>query len=269
MNWYFYKVFIPLNLAFIIGLLLLFFGFISVHPGLIFFSWVLIGPIGIGVGYHRLFSHRQFETNQIFEALLAVLGTLAAYAPVLYWSANHRYHHKHSDTELDPSSPEKYGFWESFLWYRLRQSALNKIDINNYCVKKIIKNPVLRIINKNFLVINVFVSLLLLLISPTAFFSAYIFPVFIEHLRINLVSSLSHLPLPLNYRNFSTKDNSYNNIILGYLTFGFAWHNNHHHNERQVNLSYNWWEVDLEGAFAQLISKKQKLHGKVPQNSAT
>lgn len=256
MNWYFFKVFIPINIFFALGLFLAYFNIIDVNFFVLITAWIFMGPIGIGVGFHRLFSHRQFETYRPIEILLALLGTLSAYAPLLFWASNHRYHHKHSDTDLDPSSPEKFGFWESFLFYRLRTSALQKIDIDNYCSRRIIKDPVLRLINKNFVGINFFFGALLLLVSPGLFFNAYIFPLCLEHFRINVVSSLSHLPLPLNYKNHPTADNSFNNIILGYLSFGFAWHNNHHHDERAVNLHQKWWEFDIEGTIAQALTKK-------------
>jgi stearoyl-CoA desaturase (delta-9 desaturase) len=83
----------------------------------------------------------------------------------------------------------------------------------------------------------------------------FILPAFIEHARINAISSLSHMKLPLSYRNFDTPDDSYNNIVIGILSFGFGWHNNHHNNQRELINSHRWYEVDLEGLFARLISK--------------
>jgi len=37
---------------------------------------------------------------------------------------------------------------------------------------------------------------------------------------------------------------------------GFGWHNNHHHNPRELINSHRWWEVDVEGQIAKLISKR-------------
>ncbi|MEY4333963.1 MAG: delta 9 acyl-lipid fatty acid desaturase, partial [Bacteroidota bacterium] len=132
MNWYFYRVWIPLQILTVVSFLAIILGHIEVNWFLVFISWFLIGPIGTGVGYHRLFSHRQFETWKPVEYLIALLGTLAAYAPVLFWASQHQYHHRVADTDKDPSSPTKFGFWESFLWWRMRQSVLKKIDLRNY-----------------------------------------------------------------------------------------------------------------------------------------
>ena len=105
MNWYFYKIWIPLQIATVLSIIAVCMGYVSLNWYVIFLAFFLVGPIGTGVGYHRLFSHRQFETWKPLEYIIAILGTLAAYAPVLFWASQHVYHHKHSDEPGDPSSP--------------------------------------------------------------------------------------------------------------------------------------------------------------------
>ncbi|HEY7157220.1 MAG TPA: acyl-CoA desaturase, partial [Gemmataceae bacterium] len=82
------------------------------------FSWVHLGlllgmyaltALGITVGFHRLFSHRAFETNRLVQLLLAALGSMAAEGPLLKWVALHRCHHQHSDQPGDPHSPHQQG----------------------------------------------------------------------------------------------------------------------------------------------------------------
>src|SRR5689334_19912079 len=62
------------------------------------FSWVHLGlrlgmyaltALGVTVGFHRLFSHRAFETNRVIQFLLAALGSMAAEGPLLKWVALH------------------------------------------------------------------------------------------------------------------------------------------------------------------------------------
>jgi fatty-acid desaturase len=268
MNWYFYRVFLPLLFLALLASLGVGMGQIVISWKTILTAWFLIGPVGIGVGFHRLFSHRQFETARPLEIILALLGSFAAYAPLLFWVSNHRYHHQHSDQPEDPSSPRHHGFWESFLWYRLRASALEKVDIKNYCSRKILMDTKLLWISRNFFLLNAGLVLVLALFNLNWLVNAYLFPVLIEHLRINLVSSASHLSLPFSYRNFDTPDSSTNNLILGYLTFGFAWHNNHHQNERALSLHQRWWEIDLEGVVARILGRlgRRQLPRKTPNH---
>src|SRR5438105_4417820 len=76
--------------------------------------WLLLGmyvltALGITVGFHRLFTHRSFETNIVVKFVLAVLGSMAVQGPLLKWVAMHRRHHQHSDTLQDPHSPHHHG----------------------------------------------------------------------------------------------------------------------------------------------------------------
>jgi len=102
-------------------------------------AWFLIGPIGSGVGFHKLFSHRQFQTWKPLEYLIAVLGTLACYAPLLLWVSQHQHHHRITDTDDDISSPTRHGFLESFVWWRLRQRVFDNMNFINFCSRAVIK----------------------------------------------------------------------------------------------------------------------------------
>ena len=64
-------------------------------------------PIGLGVtvGFHRMLTHRSFQTSKPVEYTLAVLGSMSVQGPVIHWVADHRKHHAHTDVEGDPHSP--------------------------------------------------------------------------------------------------------------------------------------------------------------------
>src|SRR5262245_66084792 len=93
------------------------------HVGVVFapfaFTWsgllvcgvlYLLGGFGITLGYHRLLTHRSFQTPKPVEYCLAVLGSLANQGGPLQWTATHRVHHRYSDKEGDPHSPND-GIW--------------------------------------------------------------------------------------------------------------------------------------------------------------
>src|SRR5207244_7852025 len=61
--------------------------------------------VGIGTGFHRLITHRSFSVAVPLRIVFAILGSMAAQGPVLFWAAVHRRHHAHSDQEGDPHSP--------------------------------------------------------------------------------------------------------------------------------------------------------------------
>jgi stearoyl-CoA desaturase (delta-9 desaturase) len=220
-------------------------------------SWFLMGPVGVGVGFHKLFSHRQFQTWKPVEYLLAVLGTWSFYAPVLFWTAIHQKHHQVADTPEDLSSPEHHGFWESFFTYRMRKKALENTDIYNYCVRRIVRDKFLMWMSRNFILLFFVVAFGLWFFGGAwAMANLLVVPALIEHCRVNIVSSLSHMKLPGSYRNFHIPDSSWNHPLLGLLTLGFGWHNNHHKYPRELVNSHRWWELDVEGLIAYLLDKK-------------
>jgi fatty-acid desaturase len=80
------------------------------------FSYYLLAGLGVNLGYHRVLSHRSLRLEKRLERGLVLLG-LPAGTPV-QWAGNHRYHHAHTDTPLDPHSPLHRGFWYAHVgWY--------------------------------------------------------------------------------------------------------------------------------------------------------
>ena len=62
---------------------------------------------GVTVGFHRLLSHRAFQPRRAVLAGLAILGSMAAQGPPIYWVSNHRRHHQFADAAGDPHSPHQ------------------------------------------------------------------------------------------------------------------------------------------------------------------
>src|SRR5437764_12742982 len=83
-------------------------GFSWTDLGLLLGMYVLTA-LGITVGFHRLFTHRSFETYTPMKVILVALGSMAVQGPMLKWVAMHRRHHQHSDTPEDPHSPHHHG----------------------------------------------------------------------------------------------------------------------------------------------------------------
>ena len=251
LNWYFFKVWAPMTTLTVYLL-----ATETVNWWAVLVGWLILGPIATGVGLHRLLGHRAFSTHCYVEKVLAYLATLSAYSPILFWVAQHQYHHKHSDTEKDPTSPAHRGFWYSFLYWRFLKENLDKADFLNACSKRILRDKKLMWLNNNFTkIIWVHVGVLAL-IGPSWLLSLYLLPILLESTRINLLNSFSHVnSMPFSYRNYETNDKSYNNLIFGYLSLGFGWHNNHHHNPGKNIVHDRWWEIDIEGYIGYLLSK--------------
>src|ERR1700688_1149741 len=57
------------------------------------FLWWVATSLGIGIGYHRLLTHRGYKTPKAIEYFLTFCATLALEGGPISWVATHRIHH--------------------------------------------------------------------------------------------------------------------------------------------------------------------------------
>jgi stearoyl-CoA desaturase (delta-9 desaturase) len=138
----------------------------------------------------------------------------------------------------------------------MRDSVLKKIDLRCPPIRVLMKDRVLMFMSKQFTKIVYTAVILLALIDINWLISLFVIPAFIEHIRVNSVSSLNHMEIPLSYKNFETTDQGQNNILFGYITCGFGWHNNHHALPIKLINQEQWWEIDIEGIIGWLLTKR-------------
>lgn len=102
-------------------LLLQFLAYLSLIPMVLYASWwqwlialfmyFIYNGIGMIMTYHRLLTHRSFKCPKWWEYLTTFLTTFSITGSAITWVAIHRKHHRFSDTENDPHSPDHMGFW--------------------------------------------------------------------------------------------------------------------------------------------------------------
>ena len=230
------------------------------------FGWVDLGlllgmylltALGITVGYHRLFTHRSFETNCVVRFLLATLGSMAAQGSVLKWAAMHRRHHQHSDTAGDPHSPHQRGrglwglfcgFWHAHLGWVF---GPDPVDLDRY-VKDLRQSTSLRVASAMFplwIVLGLLIPAILggLLTGHWSgvllgFIWGGLVRVFLVHHVTWSVNSICHL---WGRRPYPEKDHSRNNFVFGVLALGEGWHNNHHAFPTSARHGLRWWQIDI------------------------
>jgi len=81
-----------------------------------FITWWIAGSFGIGIGYHRLLTHRGFKAPKWLEYTLSVFGTLAMQSGPLTWVTTHRIHDGFPDQANDPHSPRHGTYWSNLGW---------------------------------------------------------------------------------------------------------------------------------------------------------
>ena len=115
-------------LAFHIGAIVALFFFSWKAVLMAVFLWWVAGSLGIGMGYHRLLTHRGYKTPKWVEYFLTVCATLALEGGPIFWVATHRRHHQNTDKEGDPHSPRDGGLWAHMGWIMTGKAMHNKLD---------------------------------------------------------------------------------------------------------------------------------------------
>lgn len=203
---------------------------------LILLGYFLYSGIGISMTFHRFWSHQSFQfKNNVVKWVFTWLGLMAGRGSVIGWVHTHRQHHKFSDTENDPHSPNIVGYK---VFFPIILNYSEKID------KKIVKDLICRLhvnINKFYFLLIFAWGIFLFLISPSLFYFFWIVPIALTHLMLISFIYFGH---KFGYTNYSCRDDSKNNKFFGYLLWGEGWHNNHHYDSKKYSFKVKWWEFD-------------------------
>jgi stearoyl-CoA desaturase (delta-9 desaturase) len=212
--------------------------------------------------YHRYFSHKTYRTNRFWQFIFAVLGNSAVQRGPLWWASHHRHHHRFADTDEDPHSPNRQGFWWSHIGWLTSERHfptraqyvkdwacfpelvwLNRFDTlmpvllatGLYAFGAVLKAyaPQLGTSGPQMLIWGFF-------ISSTVFFHGTV-----------TINSLDHM---IGSRRYDTPDTSRNNWVLALITLGEGWHNNHHHYAISARQGFFWWEIDVTFYLLKLMS---------------
>jgi len=241
--------------------------FLALHLGCLAVFWVGVSRTAVLVAvalyivrmfavtgfYHRYFAHRTFRTSRTLQFVFAVIGATSVQRGPLWWAAHHRRHHQHSDTELDPHSPNQRGFlWSHMGWFLTPQGF--RTDWKR--IPDLVRYPELRWLDRFDVAAPVGLAVLLYAVGcwlqavrpglgtsgPQLLVWGFcISTVALFHATVT-INSLAHR---FGTRRFNTKDGSRNNLWLALLTFGEGWHNNHHFYPGAVRQGFRWWEIDL------------------------
>jgi len=216
---------------------------------LLFYSVLIywfIGIFGINIGYHRLISHRSFETYKPIEYLLALIGIITTVGSPLAWTALHRQHHGHAETEHDPHSPYILGWWQAWFGF------WNLQNINPNMIRDLRGDSFYKFTHKYYFHIILSYVTVLALINPLWIIFVYAIPAVLVLHSTSAIIVIAHIH---GYRNHECNDESRNSWIASLITLGEGWHNNHHANSKSWNNQERWWELDPNAWIIRAIKK--------------
>lgn len=245
LNSYFWLIFLPAHFFFVVSIVRLDLSLLTF--GLILLFWTLISGYGVGVGLHRLLSHKAFKTWYWAEFVVSYLGCLAIQGSPIFWVNMHRgYHHPFSDTEKDIHSPIKGKLWAYLLWPIMIEYKTIKFDFVNDLVRK----KTQRLFHFMYFFVVWITWALAFYFSPQIFFTLIIAQIITLHQEF-CVNLFCHSGK--GYRNFDLPDHSVNRYFFGLFFWGVGYHNNHHARPNSYDFSYGPKEFDPTTVLVWLI----------------
>jgi len=230
----------------------------------------LLTAVGITVGFHRLLTHRSFQTFKPIEYAFAILGSMAVQGPVIAWVADHRKHHAHTDEEGDPHSPHVSpdggvkgvfsGLWHAHTGWLM--TSQGRADWKKYA-PDLYEDRGMRAISRRFPLL-VLASLALPALAgylasgtPVGALTALLWGGFVRIFFVHhvtwSVNSICHF---LGSRRFDTDDHSTNVFWLALPSLGESWHHNHYAFPRSARHGLKRREPDPS---ALIITTMEKL----------
>jgi stearoyl-CoA desaturase (delta-9 desaturase) len=218
----------------------------------------LLTAIGVTVGFHRLLTHRAFQTYPAIERIFAILGSLSVQGSVLDWVADHRKHHAHTDEEGDPHSPHVgHGHGLKGLWYAHAgwlMDTQGQADWKKYA-PDLYEDPKMKNIGRRFpaivvasLLIPTVAGFVLHGFTAAGALEGYVWGglvrIFLVHHVTWSINSICHV---FGSRRFDVEDKSTNVWWLAPFSLGESWHHNHHAFPRSAYAGLRWWELDIAG----------------------
>jgi stearoyl-CoA desaturase (Delta-9 desaturase) len=225
----------------------------------------LLAGVGVTVGFHRLLTHRAFETHRPLKYAFAILGSLSVQGPVITWVADHRKHHAHADEEGDPHSPHVghgsglRGLLHAHMGWLMNN--MGRAQRRRYA-PELMEDAGMRKINRSFelivlagLAIPFALGFLIggtLTAALTALLWGGLVRIFLLHHVTWSINSVCHF---FGSRRFATDDQSTNVFWLALPSLGESWHHNHHAFPRSAQQGLRRWELDPSGALIGLLER--------------
>ena len=229
-------------------------------------TYAFVG-VGVGVGLHRYFSHRSFVAPHWLAVVLAIAGSMAFQGSVLRWIADHRRHHAHTDVCGDVHSPHvdeacaHTASWRGFLHAHIGWMFDDVVTRYDVFAKDLLRDPLIMFFHRTQAVWPVLLLLMTwafgyVLGGPERAWGCVLIAgclrTTIFHNVVWAVNSVGHTH---GYQTYALGNNSMNNTLLAWLTFGDGWHNNHHRFPRSAHHGLLKHEVDWNGRIIDYLER--------------
>lgn len=213
--------------------------------------FLVLNGIGIGSGYHRLWSHRTYDAHPVLKWLLAVMGGMSLQNSIIVWSARHRVHHRDVDNnDKDPYSIGR-GFWFAHIGWMLRNYKSGEVDYS--VVRDLQRDPVAAWQHRWYWTLvwttNAAVPVFLGWLTGDIigmFLLAGVARLVVNHHVTFFINSLAHM---WGKQPYSDENTARDQHFLALITYGEGYHNYHHKFQTDYRCGIRWWHLDINKWF--------------------
>lgn len=201
--------------------------------------------------HHRYASHGAFEMNKFWERFFFIFTYItqgAHYMSPRAYAIMHRLHHAHTDTELDPHSPNFSNNIFSMMW-RTRTIYTGiykgKIAVDEKFLKNLPEWPAFDRFASSTLSRLVWAGIYIafFVFFATSPWLYLLLPVILAMGAFHgaIINWFAH---KFGYKNFKLSNTSENLFMVDVLMLGESYHNNHHKQPSAINFGFRWHEID-------------------------
>ena len=236
---------------------------------LVITSIIICLTVGLGhsIGLHRGVIHKTYKTSKIVRNSLIYLFVLTGLGSPLNWLKLH-YYRDYWQNRLD--CPPYFAYKHSLLtdyWWNLHLQFTAK-DIERYQIPEAdLNDRWILWLHKTWYLHNLFFIILVFSLTDI---NTVLITMFLR-IALTIIAHwyIGFMTHKYGYARFeieNANESAYNDIILGLISFGEGFHNNHHAHPDSAKFSLKWYEIDM-GWFLILLLKKVHLIYDVKQPS--
>jgi stearoyl-CoA desaturase (delta-9 desaturase) len=221
---------------------------IVIHPSLATIVAALIAyaisGVAITAGYHRLFAHRTYRASAPVRWWFLATGAATFQNSALSWSADHRAHHAHTDTDGDPHAITRGAWFAHVGWlFRRREASADVTRLGDLWAVRSIRWQ-----HRWYAAIAIGLGLVLPALIATLWGDPVGGLLVVGLLRAAVllqatfcINSLAHL---VGRRSFDESASARNSTLTALVTFGEGYHSYHHRFPFDFRNGIRWWQYD-------------------------
>ncbi len=217
--------------------------------------WWLACMLSISGGYHRLFAHCAYRASWPLRSLYLLFGAASVQNSALVWAGDHRRHHAHTDTELDPYNARR-GFWWSHLGWVVFDDPLSP---SSERTRDLGSDPLVQFQHKYYVPLAVLMAaavpagLGLLWGDPLgALLVAGFLRLVIQWHMTFSINSMAHM---VGSQPYCTRTSARDSWATALFSLGEGYHNFHHRFPSDYRNGHRWYHFDTTKWFLWLMAR--------------